>query len=454
MYHKMYKMAQNKLILIKGSTLICWILFLLLSSLPPVLLAQKSLTLNQVWDIARQNNLTLKQQDYSIDQASREVWIQNTASFPALSLNSYYLYQSEVARVEIPIRGFSPINAGVHNLYDLYALVQQPIFRGFRTYYSVQTAKKKYELQTLQQSLQQNVLLLQSGQLFYDLQLNYLQQEVLQQSAKRTAIQLERLHNLLSAQQISSFDTLEIANRKLDISNRIQLVQDQYKILQSKLEYLLNVTSLPEIEYHAAEETGYILKPLDEYQTMAAAKRPELRQVSVSQQLQQTITSTYKASFYPQLNAQITYHYARPGVNMFKDDWMKYYTFNINLQWELWNWKRDAGKVQQATLEQQKLDLENQKLVNDIKQQVKEVYLYLQSLTQQILLQKRLVEQESERYRITQEKYQQGLVTSLDLNTAEHALTEAQLQLQENYISWQKYRIQLAFVCGTIGTTE
>ena len=133
---------------------------------------------------------------------------------------------------------------------------------------------------------------------------------------------------------------------------------------------------------------------------------------------------------------------------------MKYYNFGINLQWELWNWRRDASKVQQATLEQEKLDLENQKLVNDIQQQVKEVYLYLQSLIQQIQLQKLLIGQENERFRITQEKFQQGLMTSLDLNTAEHALTEAQLRLQENNISWQKYKIQLEFVCGTIGTTE
>jgi outer membrane protein len=133
---------------------------------------------------------------------------------------------------------------------------------------------------------------------------------------------------------------------------------------------------------------------------------------------------------------------------------MKYYNFGINLQWELWNWRRDASKVQQATIEQEKLDLENQKLVNDFKQQVKEVYLYLQSLIQQSQLLKQLIEQENERYRITQEKFQQGLMTSLDLNTAEHALTEAQLRLQENNISWQKYKIQLEFVCGTIGTTE
>jgi outer membrane protein len=423
-------------------------------TLPAWLPAQESLTLEKVWELALQNNLTLKQQDRSMDQAIREIWIQKTGYLPSLSVVSNYQYQSELARIELPVMGLGGIEAGVHNQYDLYTLVQQPVFRGFRTYHSVQAAKKKYELQILNKTMQQNALLLQAGQLFYDLQLNFLQQQVLQKSIERTALQLERLHNLLAARQISAFDTLEIANHKLDQLNRLLIIQDQQKLLHSKLEYLLNAPALPGVTTRSASETNFTLKPLHEYQTVALERRPELTQIVVSYQLQQEATSLVKTGYYPQLNAQLAYHYARPGVNYFKDEWMKYYNFGINLQWELWNWRRDAGKVQQAQLEQQKLTLENEKLINDIKQQVREVYLNLQSLTRQMQLQKRLIEQESERYRITQEKYQQGLLTSLDLNTAEHALTEAQLRLQENNTSWQKYMIQLEFVCGTIGTTE
>ena len=447
-------MIRKKLSQLKQPGLCLMLFFSFPFILPDTLSAQETLTLDKVWDLALHNNLSLKQQDQSIDQGKKEIWIQNTGFLPVLSLNSYYQYQSELARIELPFPGFSGIEAGVHNQYDLNALIQQPVFRGWRTYYSVQVAKKKYELQIAQKTVQQNILLLQAGQLFFDLQLNFLQQEVLQKSIERTALQLERLDNLLAAEQISAFDTLEIANHKLDQLYRLQLIGDQQKILHSKLEYLLNVPGLPAVEHQSAPEINFILQPLNEYQTLALNKRPELKQTSVSSQLQQDATSIIRAAYYPQISAQLAYHYARPGVNYFKDEWMKYYNFGINLQWELWNWRRDASKVQQATLEQEKLDLENLKLVNDIQQQVKEVYLYLQSLIQQIQLQKRLIGQENERYRITQEKFQQGLMTSLDLNTAEHALTEAQLRLQENNISWQKYKIQLEFVCGIIGTTE
>jgi len=428
--------------------------FLLPATFPITLKAQESLTLNQVWDIALHNNLTLKQQDKSIEQVKQEIGIQKTGYLPALSFNSYYLYQSELAQVNLPFKGFPAIQAGAHNQYDIYTVIQQPVFKGFRTENLVLAARQKSDMQTLLQIQQGNILLLQSGQLFFDLHLNYLQQEVLKESINRIALQLERLRNLLDSRQISAFDTLEIANHNLELLNRLQLVQDQNKILHSKLEYLLNTSALSDIDLNSSDGTDFLLKPLGDYQTLAREKRVELSQISLSGQLQQTNTRMIKASYYPQINAQVAYHYARPGVNFFKDDWMNYYTINLSLQWELWNWNRDALKVQQARLELEKLDLEYQKLVNDIQQQVKEVYLYLQSLSQQILLQKRLVEQENERYRITQEKYQQGVVTSLDLNTSEHALTEAQLRLQENYTSWKKYKIQLDYVCGTIGLTE
>jgi outer membrane protein len=454
MHQKYSAMIRKKLSPLKKVSYCLEIFLFFLLIFPAAISAQEALSLDRVWDLALHNNLSLQQQDQSIDQAQMEIWIQRTGMLPALSLNSFYQYQSELARAELPFPGLPAIQAGTYNQYSIYAVVQQPLFRGFRTLNSIAAASKKHELQLAQSRSQRNSLLLQSAHLFYDLQLNFLQQEVLQQSIKRNALQLEKLENLLLAEQISSFDTLEIANHKLDLLNRLQLIRDQNNILKSKLEYLLNVPSLPGIDRSIPAETSFTLKPLDEYQALALEKRPEVAQISLTQQIQQNTTGILKAGYYPQINAQAAYHHARPGVNFFKDEWMDYYILNLTLQWELWNWRRDADKVQQARLEQQKLELENQKLVNDIKQQVKEVYLYLQSLIQQIQLQKRLIDQENERYRITQEKFQQGLMTSLDLNTAEHALTEAQLRLQENNISWQKYKIQLEFVCGTIGTTE
>ena len=75
----------------------------------------------------------------------------------------------------------------------------------------------------------------------------------------------------------------------------------------------------------------------------------------------------------------------------------------------------------------------------------------MKTTLQQIQLQKQLLQQEKERYRITEEKYQQGQISALDVSTAEHALTQAHLEQQKNYINWYQYRLQLDFANGKIG---
>ena len=69
-------------------------------------------------------------------------------------------------------------------------------------------------------------------------------------------------------------------------------------------------------------------------------------------------------------------------------------------------------------------------------------------------MQNRLLKQEKDRYDITHERFQQGLTTALDLSSAEHALTSAQLQLQKSYIDWYKNNLRLQYETGQIGNLK
>ncbi|MCB0297956.1 MAG: TolC family protein, partial [Calditrichaeota bacterium] len=112
---------------------------------------------------------------------------------------------------------------------------------------------------------------------------------------------------------------------------------------------------------------------------------------------------------------------------------------------------QDRRQVQQAHMAERKLDLQRQQLTLDIRQQVTEAYELLDNARQQILLQQRLVLQERERYRITENQYHEGLVSNLDLSSAERTLSAAELLLQDYYIQWHRQRLQLSFATGTIG---
>ena len=85
-----------------------------------------------------------------------------------------------------------------------------------------------------------------------------------------------------------------------------------------------------------------------------------------------------------------------------------------------------------------------------MKQDVKQAYQSLLSDRDQIYMTTKLVDQEKERYRITREKYQQGLATTIDLSDAENSLTVAELQLQQSYINWLKDKANMRYLTGTI----
>jgi outer membrane protein TolC len=136
--------------------------------------------------------------------------------------------------------------------------------------------------------------------------------------------------------------------------------------------------------------------------------------------------------------------------DLFIDEWTNFYSVMINFQWELWNWNRDSKKVQQAKLDIQNLELQELQLIQDIKHQINVAFQNLQSAQKKIKLQQKLVSQEKERYRITEERYNQGLVTFLDLDSSELAYTEAEIELHKDYITWYKNRLQLNFATGKI----
>ena len=431
----------------------CYKIFLsctvIILSLPLSTLAQEKLSLNQAWDIALQNNYSLQQQEKLVEKASEEISIQKTGYYPSLStMGVYARAEFDEFPIEFPIAMPNPSKSVGLDLISLS--ISQPIFTGLRITNMVKAAKEQYSAQNIQKEIIKDQLLLQIGRIYYDVQLNLLQQDVLKSSIQRVSTQVKKLYNLLRMEQATPFDTLEITNHRLQISNQLMILQDRYEILISKLMYILNAQELPPMAELSPSSPELKLEPLSSYQIIALQQRPELQNITAIKRVQDFQAGIYRAMYYPQISASLAYNYLKFKGNLFRDDWSNFYSFLINFQWEIWTWQRDKRKVQQSRLESDRLDLQYQQLIEDIKQQVTEAYQNLNSIRKQIHFQKKLVELEKERYRLTQERYDQGLLASLDLRSTEHTLTETELVLHKIYISWYQNRLYLDWATGTI----
>jgi outer membrane protein len=421
------------------------ILLCLILLIPAMVISQDKLTLEQAWVIALKNNYTIQQQENLISKAQEEIAIQKTDFYPSLSTSGLW---ARANFEKFPMK--LPNESGKVGI-DLVSLsINQSIFSGLKTKNLVASAHERLLAQQIKKSMIQNTVLVEVGNLYYEIQYNRLQQKVLEASINRINNQQKNIHNLYMSEQATPFDTLEISNKKLQVEYQLAILQDAEIILWSNFKYLLNEEELPPINPLSPESIQFKLLDQTDHIQQAIQTRPELKNLSAQKKAQLIYSDVLKARYYPNLSASFGFNVLKGTGDLFIDEWTNFYSVMINFQWELWNWNRDSKKVQQARLDIQNIELQESQLIQDIKHQIKVAYQNLQSSQKRIRLQQKLVDQENERYRISEERYNQGLATFLDLDSSELAYTEAETELHKYYITWFKNRLQLDFATGII----
>jgi outer membrane protein len=412
-------------------------------------------SLEEAWRIALENNLTLGQQDLLLRQSEEELGIQSAGRLPTLSTVGSYSYTSEIAVMEIasPLPGVTlpRIEAGTRNRYDVAAVLDQPIFTGFRTSNQINAARQQLLAQKSRREAVENQILLLVGQLYFQTQENELQRQVVEQAIERADHHLDKVRSFYFAKQAMAFDTLEVANRRLQLKSQLGMLLNQHEVLTSKLGHAMNVQFSPNVVPVPAEGPSLLLDDLGEYLDSAAKERPELMEMVSLEKGALFRMRALRSAYLPQLYATASYHYGRPGANFFEDEWVDYYTVGLNVRWQVWNWLQDQRQVRRARLEHERVALQAEQLKLDVQQQVTEAYQQLKTTREQIELHRQLVNQERERYRITRENYEQANATSLDLSIAENTLTSAELTLKQNYTEWVRNLLQLQFATGRVG---
>jgi len=426
---------------------------------PNIVSAQNSLslTLQDAWNIALENNLSLKQIEQTLLQAEEEVKIQKTNYLPTLSASgSYYFFGGLEVPLDLNKLGVSANSNMAGGPEDIQIALfnvglSQPIFTGFRTRNLVRAARANSDASAASNEIEKNQILLQVGQLYYQIQSSILQQRVIERSIARADNQLVTVRNLFQTYQAIAFDTLEIANRKLQLQIEQKNIENLTRILYSKFSYLLNLDSsytlLPE-SYH---DPNIHLQDMSDYLNEALNNRPELSQLRSLQNGAQYREKALRSAYYPQVYASLNQYFLRPNGSFFQNEWKDFYLLGVNVKWEFWNWGRDAKKARQSRYEYERLELQYQNILDEIRQQIKEVYLNLENIQEQLVLQRQLVIQEDKRYRLTEERYKEGFATALDLSDTENRLTEAELILENYFNEWNRSKLLLDYSTGNIG---
>jgi outer membrane protein len=414
----------------------------------------KQLSLEEALEINKKNNLTLLQQNVSLLQLVREYEIQKSENFPSFSLNGGFIYVSDLARLELPFSlpglNVPTIEAGVKKQYDVNAAVRQSVFTGFRTRNLIKSAFENIQESKYQQLVLTNTLQLQIYQMYYTSCLFQLKLKVLDKSSSRIKHHLLSVKHFFDAGQVTRYDTMKVANQLLEIVTEKAKTEHVLKIALSQLALFLNVSEIENIEEIETENVVCIVPPIEDLLRKAYQNRPEFAALQHKKQSINYQKSALEGGLFPQIFAQASYHYSRPGVNFFKDEWMDYYRIDVGFQWEIWHHGQTRNKIEKVKHSLELLELSEQELTEKIRHEINQIFQTLISEKEQILLATRLVKQEQERYRIVNEKFEQNLATTIDLTDAETDLTSAELQLKQAYINWLIYKARMDHATGDI----
>ena len=132
-----------------------------------------------------------------------------------------------------------------------------------------------------------------------------------------------------------------------------------------------------------------------------------------------------RASGLPSLAISGTYNFWAHQFNFNKDTWQNFYTVNLVLTLPIFNGFSTLAKVAQSKAMIRELEFTNMGLVDMVKFEVRQALLRIGEAKESLLSQEKNVEQAEESVRIAELNFAEGMITTLDVGTAQAALTQA-----------------------------
>jgi outer membrane protein TolC len=416
----------------------------------PPLHAQRVLSLEEAQRHARENAEEIDIARLDVEHAERGVDIVRSQRLPKVDLSASYTHVSETGGIDLAIPGLisRSIRFGDGNLYESAVTASMPLFTGFR----LQSAQRMQEtqvaiagaqLQGSETSLHNRIAvayrqaqLALRTQAIYDEQLQYL------------GAQLGMLKNLHAQGQILSYDTLLLSTRMSALRVERATAIASYRNARLAVADLGNITPDFDVVTEIDVRTAIPVENEEALIKEALSRRSDLAVLRELRTLGDERVRAEKAAYLPAVTAFASYRYGKPGVDQVTNEWMNYYTAGVALQWNLWSWGGDRGRVDQQEIQRRETDLRAARLERQLRTNIRALRNDLAVLAETRSLLEEQVGQERVKRELLQARVAQGVATATELIDAETALTTALLRREQSDIQYLLKLTELANVIG------
>lgn len=425
------------------------VISLLFIIIPAFLLAENTyqLTLEKAIELSLNNAKNLKISESKIIAAKAKSNEANAQLYPTLRLISGYTRLSEVEPFKINFQGREfEVSPTILNNYQIRFGLQYPIFTGFRL-------ENNYKMMELNEKATQEDYQSERAKVIFDVKSLYwsiknleLSLQSIKENIRQVQAHLQDIENFFKNGLVTENEVLKVKVQlsnleltKIDLENAIRLNKINLCILLG----LPTLTNLELVSQPEFKETEY--SDLNKLLETAYKQRHELIALSLRKEASEKAISIAKSGWLPQISFSANYQYNRPNQRLMPAQDKFYGTWDIGftISYDIWNWMTTKYQTQQAEESFRQAELSYQQLKDAINLEVTQNYFLFQKTKEKIKVAKQNLQQAEENYRVTNEKFKNGLVPSSELLDAEVSLLNAKINYNNSILEYEISKAKL-----------
>jgi outer membrane protein len=349
--------------------------------------------------------------------------------FPSLSGQGTDILAKKVFTLEFPsfVPGEPPqkIKMDFTKTYQFSLNFSMPVFTSGLLRSSYKQAK--YNLlaakETVRQSSQETVFNVKKA--FYGCLLARRFRDVSEETVALAEQHRQKVKNLYDVGMASRFDLLRSEVQVANLKPQLIRARNSLDLAELGLKNLLGLDLSEIIEIKGDLNFVPLDTDVEEAVRRALAQRPELNQLEYQRRMAGEMVKAARASGLPSLALGGAYNFWGNRLNFKSKDWESYYSVNLILNIPLFSGFSTSAKIGQSKAAAKELEWNLKGLTQIIRLEVRQAILNYRQATESLASQEKNVEQAREAVRLAELNYAEGLATSLDVSTAQVALSEA-----------------------------
>ncbi|MBR5643670.1 MAG: TolC family protein [Salinivirgaceae bacterium] len=394
--------------------------------------AQDEWTLERCISYAIDNNITIKQQQLSVEQQKNSHEQSRLSVLPSVNagLSQSYSFGQSTGEDNTFVNNNSSTTSG-------HISASVTLFNGLSKYNQIKVSKLNYEaaLQNLEQA--KNNMSLNITSAYLDVLLNKELLATAQEQLQLTQEQIETNRQQIEAGKLAAGKLLETesqaAQEELDVTNRENSLLISKITLQQLLELPVNENFdivVPNIDF---DQVAATLLSVDTVYERAVEERPEIKSRELAVESADRQIAVARAQQYPSLSASAGYsnsYYKMSGMpNQSVSDQLDLHaskSIGLSLNIPIFNGWQTRTSVKNSKLNYQNSQLELQQAKNTLLKEIQQVYVNAQAALKRYESSQKAVSSADESFRYVKEKFDLGIVTPLEFNEAKNRLAQAQ----------------------------